>query len=831
MIFNALLELLASPSGVLITHVLVFLGFFTTAGLVWTEWRHAHSSELQPQWIALAAVMLTRLIDVLFVSFYPRTDSLLALMSGPWIYASESLTIFLLAWALNRRIVGRSRRSSVILGAVLGGWGVFLLVMTGLWAGRASGQALVYHTDSWQSVIWYGVAAIASFAGGGLLVSREAGARTSAPYVFFLLGIGSGLGALASPFLGPAVANGEALARMGYLVGYPLFAIALYSSVLEEITTYREELRSLSYQALTQTQELLSLIETTGLIGRGTTELRDMLDKVLRNVAMALNANAAMILLPHNEMRGILRIAARYQVLDRKSRTLKEIRLEDYPEISKGLQSESQFILDQIGGEDRLKNLSTLLGGHLIRTALIQPLMHQSRCLGVLVASLEENQRAFADERRQFSETIGAQIAGAIENVRLYRAVGSKAQELERLLKRREAELRRESAILESMTEGVLVTDADGCFVMMNRAAEEILGVKRQQFLGRTFQEVMKAYTFTGTISPSALMSLADTYETLFTIEDRYVRVHAAPVLMNNGASQGVVSVLQDITREQLAEKAKRDFIASISHELRTPLTAIKGYADVMLNGMAGDVPPVFSQFLRSIRDNTTRMTTLTNNIISIAEIERGTLGLNYQAVDLGDLLRASARRYRERSEEQQKTVTVLIDPELPEIEGDPNRLRIIIDNLVNNAIKFTHDGGEITIGAAPIDGTMKKPVFVTVWVKDNGVGIPIAEQVRIWDRFYRVEHALSFTAGGLGIGLTITKALTEAHGGRVWVDSEPGVGSTFAVLLPIKRGREMDSGALAELVQQSREVKPLEPESLESLSGTLPDGDDREAL
>jgi PAS domain S-box-containing protein len=825
MIFNALLELLSSPSGVLITHVMVFLGFFTTAGLVWTEWRHARSSELQPQWIALAAVMLTRFADVLLASLYPNTDSLLAIVAGPWIYASEALTIFLLAWALNRRIVGRSRRSSLILAAGLGAWALLLLVMTGLWYGRAMGRDLIYHLDSWQSVVWYAVAALASFAGGGLLVSRESGFRTSAPYVFFLLGIGSGLGALASPSLGPAVAGGEAWARIGYLVGYPLFAIALYSSVLDEITTYREELRSLSYQALTQTQELLSLIETTGLLGRGNTELREMLDKVLTNVAMALGADAALILLPHREMRGIMRIAARYQVLNRKGRTAKEIKLDDYPEISKGLRSESQLVLGRMEEEKRLENLSTLLGGHAIHTVLIQPLMHQSRCLGVLVASLEENRRAFVEERRQFSTTIGAQIAGAIENVRLYRTVESKARELERLLSRREAELRRESAILESMSEGVLVTDAEGSFVMMNRAAEEILGVDRQEFLERTFQDVMDEYTSSGAISPGALMSLADTYESLFTIEDRYIRVHAAPVLMDNGISQGVVSVLQDITGEQLAEKAKREFIASISHELRTPLTAIKGYADVMLSGMAGDVPSVFLQFLRSIRDNTTRMTTLTNNIISIAEIERGTLGLNYQTVDLGDLLRASARRYEERSEEQQKTMTVLIDPKLPEIEADPNRMRIIIDNLVNNAIKFTHDGGEITIGAAPIDGAMKQPVFITFWVKDNGVGIPVEEQVRIWERFYRVEHALSFTAGGLGIGLTITKALTEAHGGRVWVDSEPGEGSTFAVLMPIKRGREMDSRALNELIQQSREAE-TGPESFNGLSL-----DDPEAL
>jgi PAS domain S-box-containing protein len=607
------------------------------------------------------------------------------------------------------------------------------------------------------------------------------------------------LGTLAAPPLGRPIPNGEAWARISYLVGYPLFAIALYSSALDEITTYREELRGLSYQALTQTQGLLSLMETTGLIGRGTTELREMLKKVLTNVAMALQADAALILLPHRDMRGILRVAARYRILNRTSRMPKEIRLDDYPEIARGLRRQSQIVLER---EGRLRRLSSLLGGSPVHTVLIQPLMHQSRCLGVLVASLEGNRRTFVEERQQFSTTIGAQIAGAIDNVRLYRTVESKAEELQRLLKRREAELRRESAILESMAEGVLVTDADGRFVMLNRAAEEILDVNRQELLGQTLEEVMRTYTLSGAISPGALMNLADTYETLFTLEDRYIRVHAAPILMKHGVSQGVVAVLQDITREQLAERAKREFIASISHELRTPLTAIKGYTDVMLNGMAGDVPPVFSQFLRSIRDNTMRMTTVTNNIISIAEIERGTLGLNYQPVNLEALLEVSARRHRERCEEQQKTIVTRIDPPLPEIEADPNRLQIIIDNLVNNAIKFTHEGSEIIIGATPIEGAMQKPAFVTLWVKDDGVGIPVDEQIRIWDRFYRVDQTLSFTAGGLGIGLTIVKALTEAHGGRAWVDSELGVGTTFAILLPVQRGREIDDEWLEEVIQ-----------------------------
>jgi two-component system sensor histidine kinase VicK len=284
------------------------------------------------------------------------------------------------------------------------------------------------------------------------------------------------------------------------------------------------------------------------------------------------------------------------------------------------------------------------------------------------------------------------------------------------------------------------------------------------------------------------LMGLSEPYETSFAFDDQRIRVHAAPVWMEGRRRLGTVSVLQDVTREHLAEEAKREFIASISHELRTPLTAIKGYAEVMLSGMAGEMPPVVMQFLGSIRENTTRMTTLTNNIISVAEIERGSLGLNYQDVDVIATIDTIVKHYTEQLEEQQLELKVLYDEDVPEIKADANRLRIILDNLLSNAIKFSLPGGAITIGCNSIYSTRDRPSFVSVWVADTGVGIPLEEQMRIWERFYRVEDKRMPETDGLGIGLTITKALVEAHGGRIWVDSTPDQGSTFTVLLPVHR-------------------------------------------
>jgi signal transduction histidine kinase len=163
---------------------------------------------------------------------------------------------------------------------------------------------------------------------------------------------------------------------------------------------------------------------------------------------------------------------------------------------------------------------------------------------------------------------------------------------------------------------------------------------------------------------------------------------------------------------------------------------------------------------------------------------------LNYQKAEVPVLAEEVVNRYRERIEERLLTVDLDMPDDLPQVEADPNRLRLIFDNLLSNAIKFTYPDGQITVGARAIYGTLGQPTYFSIWISDTGIGIPLDEQALIWQRFHRVENPLSLEAGGLGIGLTIVKALVEAHGGRVWVDSAPERGSTFTVLLPIARSQ-----------------------------------------
>ncbi len=788
--YEFLPSLLTAIPGTVVYHLLVLLGLLAAAGIVVTEWRHTRSAELKPYLIALGGTMTVHFLSTLLAPFHFQTDALIAILSAPFLYAGDLLAILLLTWALGRQLWGR-RTMSLLFGLVLG-WGILFITASFLWYRDALHQPLTYNVHSWQVPLWYALSAIIALAGAILFFrTQEQGSNIFSALILFFLGSGALLGLLGSQFLGAPLPVGEGLGRLLALIGYPLFAVSLYHSALQDLASYRQDLHDLSEEALRQSQELLFLIEATRSIGEQL-DLHGMLEKVTDSVAMALRADAIAILLTEETNPEVLNLVALYRLLGGKIEVPQQIALRDYPNLKFALRKQPLIFGP---GEEivQLRSLFDLLGVPEKGPLLIQPLLRQERVMGVLVAYKAPAKGRFSAEQELLATTIAVQIAGAVENQRLYTAVAAQAQELGRLLKVREAELRRQDAILESMAEGILVMDMRGRFILLNQAAERILGLQRDVVLGKTIKEVFSLAELKSEFDPEFLVNLRQPFQTVFHLGDRHIRLSAAPVLSKNAEYLGVVTVLQDISREYLAEQSKRDFISSISHELRTPLTAIKGYTEVILSGMAGELPPAFAQFLSVIRNNTLRMASLTDNIISVAEIEQGRVGLHYEVVDLLAIVREVINRYRERITERMLHIQQDLPADMPLVEVDPHRLRLILDNLLSNAIKFTYPDGQIIIGCRPIYGTLGQPTYFSIWVSDTGVGIPLNEQAHIWQRFYRVNNPLSLEAGGLGIGLAITKALVEAHGGRVWVDSALEQGSTFTILLPIKRGLRVE--------------------------------------
>ena len=236
--------------------------------------------------------------------------------------------------------------------------------------------------------------------------------------------------------------------------------------------------------------------------------------------------------------------------------------------------------------------------------------------------------------------------------------------------------------------------------------------------------------------------------------------------------------MLHDISELQRLERVRRDFIANVSHEFKTPLTAIQGFAETLLGGALED-PQNNRRFLGIIRDHAIRLGRLTDELLKLSEIEAGKLELDLRPVAVSDLIESCVETARLKATQKQQTLGVECQPDLPPVRADSSRLREVLQNLLDNAVQYTPAGGRITVLAARVDSQ------VVLSVSDTGIGIPKADQERIFERFYRVDATRSREVGGTGLGLSIARHLIEAHGGHISVASEVGRGSTFAVFLP----------------------------------------------
>jgi len=337
--------------------------------------------------------------------------------------------------------------------------------------------------------------------------------------------------------------------------------------------------------------------------------------------------------------------------------------------------------------------------------------------------------------------------------------------------------------ILSSMAEGVAVIDAREYLVFCNRAFTDTFSLDPARCQGRPVIESIRNVDLLN-IARNALKS-SDTLRgdlLLGTAAPRYFGVTAAPVPALAGAvsgAHGAVLVLHDQTELRRLERIRQDFVANVSHEFKTPLTAIQGFAETLLGGALEDQENN-RRFLEIIRDHAIRLSRLTEDLLKLARVEAGKLEIEFQPVQLKDLIEACAASITMRSNSKQPSVTIDYSDNLPLVQGDPVMLREVLQNLVDNALKYTPANGEVGMRAVAENGN------IVVTVSDTGIGIPVVDQERIFERFYRVDAARTREVGGTGLGLSIAKHIVEAHGGRIWVESMVGRGSKFHFSVPI---------------------------------------------
>jgi PAS domain S-box-containing protein len=431
------------------------------------------------------------------------------------------------------------------------------------------------------------------------------------------------------------------------------------------------------------------------------------------------------------------------------------------------------------------------------RSALAVPLMIGAEALGCMLLLHPEVQH-FSEEQLELVQAAGNQVAIAVNNAELYRLIRDQAEDLGSMLRQQQVETSRSKAILEAVADGVLVTDAARRITLFNASAEQILGLGRGQVLGKSLEHFTglfgkAAQTWRETIDAWSQDPLnyepGETFAERITLENgRVVSVHLAPVILRNDFL-GTVSIFTDITHQVEVDRLKSEFVATVSHELRTPMTSIQGYAEILLMGAAGGLSDQQQQFLDIIKMNTKRLSVLVNDLLDISRIESGRVTLNMQALDLAALSDEVIKELETRVRKDDKKITLQreIPASLQRVRGDPERVRQIIHNLLENAYLYNYPNGTITLRILPQEN------YLRVDIQDSGIGIPPADRERIFERFFRGESPLILGVSGTGLGLSIVQNLVWMHEGKIWVESTgvPGKGSTFSFTLPIYTSAE----------------------------------------
>lgn len=355
----------------------------------------------------------------------------------------------------------------------------------------------------------------------------------------------------------------------------------------------------------------------------------------------------------------------------------------------------------------------------------------------------------------------------------LARAVNAMADGLEKQVTELKGERDQLTTILDGMVEGVLVTDEKGEVLLVNPALVSMLYLEGP-CAGKTVLECLRNAEVNDAVEKALTERVPQEQEIAILVggEERNVVVHSAPLV------SGSVSVFYDVTNIRRLENVRKDFVANVSHELKTPLTCIRGYAETLRHGALAD-PEASKRFVEKIETNATQLQNLVEDILQLSQIESGRLEINVVPTNLKPVVAAVCEEFAEMARAKGLALRNGVEKDMT-VPADPQAFRQILTNLVENALKYTPDGGTVTVFAKARDALCR------ITVTDTGIGIPEKELPRVFERFYRVDKARSRKLEGTGLGLAIVKHLVQAHGGEVGVKSELGKGSEFWFTIPM---------------------------------------------
>ncbi len=357
----------------------------------------------------------------------------------------------------------------------------------------------------------------------------------------------------------------------------------------------------------------------------------------------------------------------------------------------------------------------------------------------------------------------------------LYKAISSFKADFDLQLSAIKKQNARLSTILEQLTDGVLIADSDGRVQFANPAVCRIFDTTQAATL--SVAQVLRNHQFI-----EAWRRCQETREMQVENVSLPLRKQVLQIIVIPDKHEGgSLIIAQDMTQARKLETVRRDFISNVSHELRTPLASLKALTETLQSGALLD-PEAGPRFLERIHTEVDALSQMTQELLDLSRIESGQVQLNFESLSPRKLIHSAAERMKAQVERARLKLDVACEDGLPNIMADRNRLEQVLVNLIHNAVKFNKPGGSIALGVEPIPGGVR------CVVRDTGVGIPAESLARIFERFYRVDS--SRTGSGTGLGLSISKHIIEAHGGKIWAESDEGRGSSFVFEIPANKNQ-----------------------------------------
>jgi PAS domain S-box-containing protein len=596
------------------------------------------------------------------------------------------------------------------------------------------------------------------------------------------------------------------------LLAYAVLIAAVHTDTLQVHRRFFEDRRQiaeiLTQEAISFSQEQQRLLEATRIIG-SLSDLNRSVEHIARSMVQVTQVDQSVIFLLDRESLSTAHLATFYSPDGEFYITSQDditFPLAECPPLQQAIQEGQQLLLpqDQSNG---LQSLYSLWYEEQSGPTLIQPLTVQGQPVGALVLGNPHSHRPIYDSDLRLCDNLSAQISTIVEYRRRYLELESQSErgepqrppppptvEVEArempVMPHQTFEEEAYVAIFQAISDGVVVSDRMGRVRWVNQASEQILGRAAQSLVG---QPIGTIYGEIDSREPIEDLVVAfsrrnQPLPTFIESEERAIQGRLIPWRNEEREWLGIIAVFRDVTREVKADRSRNDFIAALSRELRTPLTAVKGYSELITNGAMDDYSSEQLRVQHIIHSSAERMVEVLDNAMQITAQNRHQILPRFEETDVKGIIDESLREIASLAELRELELKSEIKQELPKIAADPKQVRRILDNLLSNACRFTPPGGRVTVRAWPQTervGNSYRPQL-SLSVADNGVGVAPSELKRIFDPFYQVKDHRVDEEGGMGMGLAVVKELVQLHNGRVWVESVPGEGSVFYVLLPL---------------------------------------------